>query len=145
MSRITSFVLLATAVIVTGCSSFNREWKRAATQPASAAGLDGRWDGRWLSEADGHYGRLRCIITKSNNDDYRARFHANFLKILSYGYTVSLKAERTNDAFQFRGQANLGWLAGGLYTYEGHADATNFSSTYSCKRDHGTFQMRRVE
>ena len=37
----------------------------------------------------------------------------------------------------------LGFLAGGVYHYEGHADATNYFSTYSCKYDHGTFQMSR--
>ena len=38
---------------------------------------------------------------------------------------------------------NLGWLAGGVYHYEGRADATNFFSTYTSKYDHGTFQMTR--
>ena len=33
--------------------------------------------------------------------------------------------------------------AGGLYTYKGRATATNFFSTYSCKYDHGIFEMTR--
>ena len=62
---------------------------------------------------------------------------------LSFGYTVGLKTEPTEAGCKFRGEANLGALAGGVYRYEGQADATNFFSTYSCKYDHGTFQMRR--
>jgi hypothetical protein len=36
-------------------------------------------------------------------------------------------------------------MAGGVYTYEGSASATNFTSTYNSKYDHGVFQMRRPE
>ena len=61
----------------------------------------------------------------------------------SFGYSVPLQVRRTNDTYQFLGEANLGWLAGGLYHYEGSATGTNFFSTYRCKYDHGTFQMGR--
>jgi hypothetical protein len=63
--------------------------------------------------------------------------------MLSFGYTVPLQVEPATNGFKFSGQANLHWYAGGIYKYEGHADATNFFSTYSCKYDHGTFQMTR--
>jgi hypothetical protein len=100
-------LLLAIPVLAAGCSSFNREWKKAGEQAA--------------------------------------QFHAKYHGILSFGYTVPLKVEKTNDSFQFSGEADLGSMAGGMYQYKGHADPTNFFSNYSSKDDHGTFQMSRPD
>ena len=107
----------------------------------ASSGLEGRWEGNWISEVNHHHGKLRCIVTK-DGEVYQARFHAKYLKILSFGYTVELRAERKDNAYKFSGEADLG-VMGGIYHYEGHADATNFFSTYSSKYDHGTFQMQR--
>jgi hypothetical protein len=59
-------------------------------------------------------------------------------------YTVPLSVEPQDSGSRFRGEADLGWLAGGVYRYEGHATATNFFSTYECKYDGGTFRMTRL-
>jgi len=136
-------LLFAIALLGAGCSSFNHDWRKAANNPTSALDLQGRWEGRWISEADRHDGKLRCLVTRNADNLYQARFHAKYKKILSFAYTVLLTTERTDGTFKFHGDADLGWLAGGIYHYEGHADATNFFSTYSSKYDHGTFQMQR--
>jgi hypothetical protein len=130
---------------VAGCSTFHRDWKRAAAQPTPDNSISGRWEGRSQSEVNGHAGRLRCLITPLAHSQYEARFHANYWKILSYGYTVTLQTQETADALQFRGEADLGRLAGGKYAYEGRATPTNFFSTYRASRDHGTFQMSRPQ
>jgi hypothetical protein len=134
---------LVMSVMICGCSSFNREWRKATAQPAHSGALEGPWQGQWKSEQTGHKGKLRCLIVKVGDDSYLARFHAKYAKIMGFKYTVPLKAERTNDQFQFKGEADLGKLAGGVYHYDGHADSTNFFSNYSSKADHGTFQMSR--
>ncbi len=145
VSLLPLFLLLIGSLLGAGCFSFNREWKKAASNPipVADAGLQGRWEGSWHSDSNGHTGKLRCVVTKTNDLVYRARFHAKYMKVLSFGYTVPLEAEQATNGFSFSGEANLGRLAGGVYHYEGHADATNFFSTYSCKYDHGTFQMTR--
>src|SRR5262245_51375048 len=96
-----------------GCSTFDREWSEASKSPQSVTELSGRWQGVWTSDVNGHNGALRCIISPGTNGIYRARFHAKYRKVLSFGYTVGLKAERTDTGFIFDGEANLGWLAGG--------------------------------
>jgi len=142
--RIALLVLMPLLVsVIVGCSSFNREWRKAGRTPPPATVLDGRWEGQWLSEVNGHHGKLRCII-RQDGEVYRARFRAKYRKILSFGYTVQLQAERIDDGYKFHGEADLGTLAGGVYHYEGHADATTFLSTYSCQYDHGTFRMHRA-
>jgi hypothetical protein len=134
-------LMLAVVLFGGACSSFNREWKRVGLNAVTPAGLEGRWEGQWISDVNGHHGRLRCLVSK-DGEIFRARFHAKYLKILSFGYTIPLKAEATGNGYEFRGEADLGSL-GGIYHYEGRADAMNFFSTYSSKYDHGTFQMQR--
>ena len=116
----------------------NGKWRPSNPRPTNS--LQGRWEGTWLSDANQHTGALRCVVTQKSDGSWRARFHATYNKALSFGYTVTLKVEPSTNAFKFSGDANLGWYAGGVYHYEGHADDTNFFSTYSCKYDHGTFQ-----
>lgn len=106
--------------------------------------MSGRWDGCWLSSANGHTGRLRCIITRGTNDTYSARFHATYAKILKFGYTVPLSVTASNQSWHFTGAANLGFMAGGVYRYNGSATSNSFHSTYASKYDHGTFDMERV-
>jgi hypothetical protein len=139
-----ALLTLMPIVVLVGasCSSFNREWKKAARNPVAESGLEGRWEGQWSSDVNGHHGRLRCIV-ENKGDVYRARFHAKYQMILSFGYTVLLKGEPTDNGYKFNGEADLGALAGGVYHYDGHAEETNFFSTYSCRYDHGKFQMQR--
>lgn len=141
-----AFAVLTLALCLCGCSSFNRDWKAAgASQPTQ--GIAGRWEGRWHSDANGHNDRLRCLLTPSTNGFYAARFHAEYKRLFrfKFSYTVSLLVTNgsTPDTFEFKGSENLGWYAGGVYTYTGTASATNFHSTYNSKYDHGTFQLTR--
>lgn len=108
--------------------------------------MEGRWDGSWRSDSNGHHGSLRCVIQRGDDQAYRARFRARYAGLLSFGYTVSLTA--TNDApghWRFRGEADLGRLAGGVYQYEGEVREDAFKSSYRSSGDHGVFEMNRVE
>lgn len=134
----------------TGCSTarFNRAWQAAAQAPAADAGLPGRWEGTWRSDVNAHTGRLRCLVTPSTNGTYAARFHAEYrllLVPLTFGYTVPLTVTNRADGggTGFAGRADLGRLAGGVYTYRGRATLTNFFSTYECARDRGIFELTR--
>jgi hypothetical protein len=144
LNSITACALLLLGFLVTsGCSTFNRDWKRAAIARAPQKGIEGRWEGRWISEVNGHNGRLRCLVSRLDDSRYQARFHAKYQKILSFSYTVLLDAKETNGVCKFEGEADLGWFAGGKYRYTGEATTINFFSTYDSKHDRGTFQMTR--
>lgn len=138
---------LVVAFWLSGCSTFERDWKAAAqTSFGTNGAIAGRWEGTWRSEVNGHNDQLRCLMTPLTNGLHSARYHAKYKKGIfrfSFGYTIPLQVRRANDAFQFEGEADLGWLAGGIYRCEGSATATNFLSTYRSKYDHGTFQMER--
>lgn len=137
-------LLLAMLAFASGCSTFDRDWNRAATVPES--GFAGRWTGTWHSDANGHNDALRCVITPATGDVYPARFHAKYHKGIfhfTFGYTVPLTVTNTGGIFEFAGVSNLGWYAGGIYRYRGTANATNFFATYDSKYDRGTFEMHR--
>lgn len=143
------FGFIPLVLILTGCSSFNREWREAATQPAKVNGITGRWEGRWHSDANGHNDQIRALITAVDTNHFDVKFHAAYKNwqtmyaTVHFGYTVRMEAASEGSGVKFHGSEDLGFLAGGVYTYEGRADGTNFFSTYKSKYDWGTFEMRR--
>lgn len=142
MRRFCQIACLAVLLALTSSCSFHRAWNRAAGPPPPDD-ITGRWEGTWVSEVNQHHGRLRCLLTRDEAGAHQARFHATFLRVLSASYTVPLQITRTDNQFKLHGQQDLGSLVGGIYTYEGTATPTNFFCTYSCKSDHGTFQLFR--
>lgn len=126
-----------------GCSSFHKNWRAAGKVQTPTDDISGRWTGTWKSDSNGHNDKLRCVISKIDEQHYSAQFHAKYKKILSFGYTVPLTATSNSGRRDFKGEANLGKLAGGVYTYEGFATPTNFFSRYDSKYDHGVFEMSR--
>ena len=132
------------ALIAVGCSSFNRDWKKAAGQPIQ--GIEGRWIGRWHSDHNQHNGVLRCLISKKEVDLYETRFHAKYkLSILtiSYPYNMVMTINSNGDTYNFKGEANLGRLAGGVYQYDGTGTTNNLAINYRSPKDHGTFRLQR--
>ncbi|MGB0582354.1 MAG: hypothetical protein ACPGVU_21895 [Limisphaerales bacterium] len=140
--------MIATAcalVLLTGCSGFNRDWKNASAEPLKTDSIEGTWKGTWLSDHNGHNGGLRAIITKLDADTYNARFHATYMRILTFGQTVDLTVKQEGTNYTFTGEADLGKAYGGIYTYKGKMTTKDFFSTYNCSIDHGTFKMSRPE
>ena len=147
MKRVWLLCLLALlGVVGVGCSSFRRDWNVAIKAPSasnSLSSIEGPWEGRWHSDDSGHSGRLRCLLQSTGSTGHEARFHATYLRWLTFGYTVPIEVSRAPGQSTFQGSANLGSLAGGVYTYEGRIVGTNFSSTYRSSADHGTFELTR--
>jgi hypothetical protein len=134
-------LLLGLALLAGGCSSFNREWKSAARGPGGKA-LAGRWEGKWVSHQNGHTGRLLCVLKRGSDTNYTAHFRATYWKIFRASYQVDFTGASEAGGWQFHGQENLGWFAGGVYRYHGRISPTNFFSTYECKYDQGTFELK---
>jgi hypothetical protein len=141
---LTALAVSAVIFFGSGCASFNRAWRAAGRQPVREHSMEGRWEGRWVSEVNGHNGRLLCLMTSWGDGQYAARFRATYLGVLRFSYTVTLAAEQREGVWHFTGEENLGKLAGGVYRYAGQAAPTEFHATYHSKYDHGVFQMRRV-
>jgi HEAT repeat protein len=142
MVRTISHVL---AALVNNASDFKRRWNQNASLPTTSNGLQGRWQGEWISEVNGHRGALRCLLTRGEAGDYQAAFHAVYAKILRVCYTVPLHGQWSEGKLKLEGNADLGPLAGGIYRYQGEASETDFVCLYDCKYDHGTFRMKPAQ
>lgn len=136
---------LSVALLVCGCSTFNRDWRAAANQPVATNSMEGRWEGQWLSHVNGHTGNLRCLLSHESDTRLLARFRASYWKIFRFSYSVPLQVRGGDGGWEFSGEENLGKLAGGVYRYEGRVTPTNFHSTYTSKHDHGVFEMSRPQ
>lgn len=131
-------------VLMAGCSTFEADWRHAVLQaPAKSGSPEGVWQGTWLSHKNGHTGELRCIVTQKSPDQFEYRFKATYWKLFRYSYIANLSTTCQEDRCLFKGEEDLGFLAGGIYHYDGGITATNFNATYSCKFDNGVFQMTR--
>ena len=133
-----------------GCSSFDRNWRQtvALGQTEATNSIAGRWQGTWESEVTGHHDVLRGLLTRTSDSHYLARFHARYKWALcrfSFAYSVPISVAAEGSTNHLHGEADLGWLAGGVYRYRGTVTASNFVSTYDSKYDHGTFRMSRPE
>jgi hypothetical protein len=129
--------------LLAGCSSFTRDWKAAASAPMPTTDISGRWEGTWQNTNNTHRDKMRAILTRISDGEYRARFHAKYAKILGFSYATTFHGTWTSGEFVFHGEENLGKLAGGLYKYDGRISPTNFFSTYDSKHDVGTFTLKR--
>jgi hypothetical protein len=140
-----SFLATFSIIALTGCSTFNKEWKAATAVPPPANSIEGPWIGEWRSDKNGHHGALRCVVSKTSDTAYRAHYRAKFWKIFRFTYIATLNGRETNGITKLQGQANLGKLAGGIYKYDATVTSTQFQSSYSSKYDHGKFQMLRPQ
>lgn len=138
-----TLALLGLVFFLTGCSTFDRDYEAALNRPHAVDSPEGPWSGRWTSTRNGHTGELRCIVQKSVDDTYTARFKARFWKCFTYTSTADLTMTHVDGEHTFAGNAELGWLAGGRYEYEGRVNRKFFFSEYENKWDHGTFYMER--
>jgi len=140
-----TLILSGSAVLLmAGCSSFNRDWKQAAQVPTQ--GVEGRWIGDWHSDYNQHEGPLRCLITKKDGNTYHTRFHAKYklgFLTISYPYDMSMAITQGDNSYSFRGEADLGWLAGGVYRYDGNGTAAKIDMNYRASKDFGTFKLKR--
>lgn len=149
-------MLLPTLALMSGCSSFPRDYAAISSNPRASNSIAGPWEGEWVSDG-GHRGGLRCMLVESACGNkspattapaiapaYEARFEARFFGIFTGHYTAMLAVNPSNDAVtHLSGDHDLGTLGGGLYHYEANVTAEQFDATYRSKVDTGVFHMHR--
>ncbi len=149
--------------------AFRSEWKKAPV----TSGVEGKWKGTWLSDANGHHGDLSCVVTKAYAEPFicgtclspTARtalqreskresllphpfsffYRATWKTILSGSYKSTHTVQLQKDGtYVFKGEHKMPGWAGGLYHYEGTIKGDEFKANYRCAMDNGTYTMKRV-
>ena len=137
-----TFLLLSTFAH-TGCLTYHTSWKKPLVTKEPDP-LEGRWKGTWVSDQNGHKGKLRAVATHVGGDQYRFQFGATYMMFLTASYDVQFTITKDGDSHYLTGEQELPGYMGGVYKYEGKIVDGDFTSSYSSKLDHGTFRMDRV-
>ena len=135
--------LIALSVAPAHAESFRRLWRDAGRSPVPTNSIAGRWVGTWQNTNNTHRDELQAVIRRTGLHEWRADFHARYGRLLTFTQSVVLVGDENGETVEFKGQQDLGFLAGGIYKYSGKANPTNFFSTYDSKYDVGTFTLRR--
>jgi hypothetical protein len=135
-----ALIAIVLSAVATGCSSFDRQWQAAANPPAG--GIEGRWQGHWTSQQDGHTGTLLCVIRKTGPDAYTATFDATYESIFHFTYDARLEGRKAGDQVYLIGDQNLGWPVY-TYHYAGMGSPAQLYCTYHARDDHGYFALAR--
>lgn len=133
------------AAVFNDRSEFEQSWNGYQDSAAGPGAFQGRWRGEWVSTENGHHGELRCLLSDAGPGRFRANFRATYARWLSVAYAVVLNAERDAGGCHLKGEADLGMLAGGIYSYDGELTPATFECGYRCKYDHGTFHLKRLQ
>jgi len=136
-------VLALLLTLLSSCGSdFRSAWKKAPV----TAGVAGKWQGTWLSEANGHHGDLRCVVSGPKGEQsYQFFYHATWKSILSGSYKAMHNVRQQKDGrYLFKGEHKMPDWAGGLYHYTGTIKGDDFNASYESAMDRGTFTMKRV-
>ncbi len=137
-------VALLLGFATVGCRSFHREWKQARVVAAPVDDITGAWEGTWQNRNNTHQDRMRAVLRRTGPDTYEANYFAWYKRVLTFSYRTELRVERRDgQTVFFQGATDLGKLAGGVYRYEGHANPTQYFSSYDSKYDVGTFTLHR--
>jgi hypothetical protein len=105
--------------------------------------VSGTWVGRWESGGHpGHGGGLKCEAKEAGPQKWEAVFTAEFGQTQSYN--VKLEGKPGDGKVLFGGSVDLG-PGGGVFTWTGDANATEFNGKYSGGGDTGTFKMTRAK
>lgn len=129
------------APLTANCREFHDRWERATRDSSRIAG---RWEGEWVSEANGHRGPLRCVLETLADGRWRATFHAGYAGVFRACYATELTAAASGSGWTFEGESDIGWLAGGVYRCEGDATDSAFTARYRSRYDNGRFQLHRA-
>ena len=104
----------------------------------------GNWQGTWLSESNGHSGKLNARIHQVSPSQYRAVFRGTYFKVLPFRYATTLDVVGCGPGYvQLAGGKKLGPVMG-EFRYQACVSGNQFQATFRSKRDHGVWQMRKV-
>ncbi len=138
------------SVLATGCSSFPRQWKSAASAPAPAADPGGAWEGTWQSARSGFGGRLRCVVDANPRGEAAAKVGVPFVYHATWHGGLSGTFRTRQPLFRVAarewtssGAWKLPFWAGGTYKYEVRLSPERFTGTYEGGGDRGTIDMHR--
>jgi hypothetical protein len=137
--------LIGLVLVAGGCSSFKQDYEAAVAArafDATADSVTGPWEGQWISQNGHGGGKLMAILTRRSPETIHARFRSTYAWILHGEDEVDFDVWSAGD-LKASGQADLGFMKGGVYQYDATITPTTIDATYRSKFDHGTWHLSR--
>jgi len=133
---------------VAGCSHFDKRWAEAVAKPPDHP-IMGAWEGSWRSDANGHSGKLRLIVTPDPaspaGDRAAFTYRASWAALNGTFETKQPLVLKPDGRWTSEGEWELPAWAGGMYRYQMQGSRDTVLATFRAKRDHGTFSFHRPE
>lgn len=153
ISSVLCWLLVLSLMPTVGCETFDDRWDAAAksyypaTNKAGRPSLAGRWSGTWDSSEDDHEGTVKAIIVPldENAGTYQAEFHATYAGIFWAEYEVPFETKYQDGKLTVTGEADLGWMSGGKFVYDGIVDRRFFWLNYDASGHKGKMVLQRIE
>lgn len=138
-------------VFAAGCSSYDEKFASASRNEVQHLHSEGAYSGRWTSTSHpGGGGDLRCILTKVDDREIRADFHATWHGLSSSHsvvlHTTPASRKKSGGAVRiFEGTSKLRTIIGaGTYSCKGTLDMEVMQACYDATYDQGTFELHRI-
>ena len=124
---------------------FRSDWRQAVKE-GPKPGVEGAWEGTWLSHSNAHTGKLRCVVGPDLGDgEHEFHYFATWKGFLSAAFKANHTVKEQKDGtYSFIGHHDMPKWAGGRYQYSGTVKEDRFQAAYKCSMDHGDFGMTRV-
>lgn len=139
--------LLVLVLLAAGCSSYQREFRKAvAGMPRPANSVNGPWVGEWRSEMNGHHGPLWCVIEPRGVDRHAFRYRAGW-GVLQFGDYLREVATSTDASGVMCFEDSMDLPGGaGVHHVSGRVTSTGFEARYRSEAgDRGTMRLSRPE
>ncbi len=162
MKLIIRTMLIAFAMALSACTTFDRAWAiwspKNLKPQGGALGLgprtvkqspfDGQWAGHWTSDRR-HFpngkpesGDLKLVISKEDTYRWLTYVRANWL-VFRTDYKTFLYGQQHENRLVLHGQEDVAAIFGGPYRYNGTVTPTKFTLRYSSPYDEGTVELVR--
>lgn len=146
---IQQWLAIGALLLLVGCGSFNREWRETVdNRSVPATDFTGPWEGTWNSEATGHRGRLRAIITAVDDTIpgepglYEFYYQATWAAVLRGSFRTRFQVDRLNgERFRVEGEHPIGGY--GTYRQMATIGPESFEADYEAGFDRGHLTLER--
>lgn len=146
MKKIIRFMLLGWVLALVSCATpgFDRAWKQSLSAGAPAVGeVTGAWTGEWTSAANGHTGKLRCLVERKDADTLSFRYWATWAGWMKASFRVEGGLQPRPDG-SYRVEGSKKMFPWGTYSHEGVISPDHLKAGFRSARSNlGTFEMHR--
>jgi hypothetical protein len=139
-------VLLGSSLLaLASCATpgFDRAWKQSVSSAPRRGEVTGAWAGTWTSAANGHTGKLRCLVEQKDEDTLSFRYWASWAGWMQATFRAEGDVQPGPDG-RYRVKGTKKMFPWGTYSHEGVISPDHMEASFRSERSNlGRFEMSR--